>query len=180
MRILRIYDPGRHPPGWMDIVNPGQFVAFAKDLDSGVPCDADGRAFADSSEATCVLFDSLDEARAFCETALQSAPAARFDVFDAGGRAHAPLLTLVHPSRAQVLDTHPRVLRTRRLIAWALIAAGIPLITYAYWEHTERETILPAFIGINLLLAAGRLFWFNLGVRETERARQERLKRLDR
>jgi hypothetical protein len=35
-------------------------------------------------------------------------------------------------------------------------------------------------IGIDLIVAGGRLFWLNLGIRDIERARQERLKRLER
>jgi hypothetical protein len=86
----------------------------------------------------------------------------------------------VHPSRAPGLDTHPRALHQRRVIAWALIAGGIPLIIYAYWAHTRREIILPAFIGINMVIAGAWLLWFNLGIRETERAREARLTRIDR
>ena len=160
----------------MDIVRPGQFVLFAKDLDSGVPCDIDGRAFADPDLGTCVICDSIAEAWAVGEAAVGKAPAVRIDIFDAQGRAQPPLLTLVHPSRAQEAETHPRVLRRRRIIAWALIAAGLPLIVFAYLEHRDRDIILPAFIGINMILAAGRLLWFNLAVRETERTRQNRLR----
>ena len=127
-----------------------------------------------------MLFDSLAEARAFCEAAVRSAGGARFDVFDAQGRANPPLLTVVHPSREQILDTHPRALHKRRAIGWALIAGGIPLIIYAYWKFTDIDAIFPAFIGINMVIAGARLLWFNLGVRETERARQERLKRIER
>jgi hypothetical protein len=86
---------------------------------------------------------------------------------------------VLHPSRAQEADTHPRVLGRRRVIAWALIAAGIPLILFAIVERQHRDIILPAFLGINMLIAAGRLLWFNLGVRETERAREERLRHHD-
>lgn len=159
----------------MGIIEPGQFVAFSRDADSGVPCAADGRRFADGADATCAIADSLAEAEAFCAAAVEASPSVRFDVFDAEGRSKPALLTVVHPSRAQALDTNPRALRRRRAIAWALIATGVPLIGYAYWMHTEREIILPAFIGINMLLAGGRLLWFNLGVRETERERQARL-----
>ena len=160
----------------MDIVRPGQFVVFAKDLDSGVPCDADGRPFTDPDLGSCVICDSVAEARAFGEAAVGRAPAVRVDIFDAQGRANPPLLTLVHPSRAQEAETHPRVLRRRRILAWALIAAGVPLIVFAYLEHRERDIILPAFLGINMIIAAGRLLWFNLAVRETERARESRLR----
>lgn len=163
MQELRIHDPARRPASWAGIIRPGQFVAF------GTP-----------SDGTCVLFDSLAEARAFCEAAVQSAPAARYDVFDAEGRAHPPLLTVVHPSRAHVLDAHPRAIRNRRVLGWALIAAGLPLTIFASWRPPDIESIFPGVIGINLIIAGGRFLWFNLGVRETERARHERLERVDR
>ena len=163
----------------MQIVRPGQFVFFARDLDSGAPCDADGRAFADPSQVTCVITDTLAEAQAFAEAAVTKSPSMRIDIFDHEGRAHPPLMTVLHPSRAQAADTHPRVLRKRRAIAWGLIAAGVPLIVFAIVERNDRDIILPAFLGINLLIAAGRLLWFNLGVRETERVRQDRLREHD-
>jgi hypothetical protein len=179
VQALRIHDPVRRPASWTEIIGREQFVAFAKNVDTGAPCDAGGQAFADPSQATCVLFESLAEARAFCEAAAQSVPIARFDVFDAEGRAKPPLLTFVHPSRAQVLDADPRALHKRRTIAWGLIAGGIPLIIYAGWRNADIEAIFPGVIGINLLIAGARLLWLNLGIRETERARQERLKRID-
>ena len=180
VQVLRVHDPARRPASWTSIIEPQQFVAFAKDLDSGTPCDAAGRPFADPSQTTCLLFESLGEARAFCEAAALEAPHARFDVFDAQGRANPPLLTVVHPSRAHALDTDPRAVRKRRVIAWCLIAAGIPPIIYACVRNTDIGVIFPGVIGINLLIAGGRLLWLNLGLRETERARQQRLERIDR
>ena len=157
-------------------MRPGQFVLFARDLDSGVPCEISGRPFADPALATCVLCESLAEARSAGQAAVDAVPSMRIDVFDHEGRAQSPLLTVLHASRAGEAETHPRVLRRRRLIAWALLAAGIPLIVFAWVEHTERDIILPAFLGINMVIAAGRLLWFNLAVRETERVREDRLR----
>lgn len=179
MHTIRLHDPSRTPASWMQIVRPGQFVLFAKNLDTGATCDMDGGAFADSTLATCAICDSLPEARRCAEAAVAKAPALRVDIFDHEGRAHPPLLTVLHPSRQRAADTHPRVLRKRQIIAWTMIALGIPLIVFAIVERHDREIILPAFVGINLLIAAGRLLWFNLGVRETERARQERLRQHD-
>lgn len=160
--MLRIHDPARKPASWAEIIRPGQFVAFAT-----------------PSDDRCVLFDALAEAREFCEAAVQAAPATRYDVFDAGGRAHPPLLTIVHPSRAHVLDAHPRAVARRRRLGWALIAVGLPLTIFAAWRPPDIESIFPGVIGLNLILAGGRFLWFNLGVRETERARHERLDRVD-
>jgi len=162
VQVVRIHDPARRPASWAEIIRPGQFVAFAT-----------------PSDGNCVLFDSLAEARAFCEAAVQSAPAAQYDVFDSEGRSQAALLTIVHPSRAHALDTHPRAVRKRRVLGWALIAAGIPPIIYACWIPTDIEVIFPGVIGINLIIAGGRFLWFNLGARETERAREERLARME-
>ena len=154
----------------------GQFVVFARDLASGAPADFAGRPYAEASLAECAVAASVEEARAFAEAAVAQAPTLRLDIFDHEGRGHPPLLTVLHPSRADAADTHPRVLRKRQIIAWALIAVGIPLIVFAIVERRDRDIILPAFLGINMLIAAGRLLWFNLGVRETERIRQERLR----
>lgn len=172
---LRLHDPGRRPANWTEIVRPSQFAAFTKDLDTGASCDAEGRPFADPSAATCLVFDGIDEARAFCEAASLNAPALCFDIFDAEGRARPPLLTVLHPSRAAVSESHPAVLKRRRIIAWTLIACAALVLVTGYRLRDGGHQIFAAVVGINMLLAAGRLLYFNLGVRETERMRQARL-----
>ena len=175
VQILRVHDPSRRPASAIELLRPGQCVIFAKDVASGLPADFDGRPYGDPARAECGIATSVDEARVFAESTVARVPALRLDIFDYQGRAQPPLLTVLHPSRAQTADTHPRVLRKRQIIAWTLIVLGIPLIGFAIIERHDREIILPAFIGINMLIAAGRLLWFNLGVRETERVRQQRL-----
>jgi hypothetical protein len=175
VQIVRLHDPGRRPADWTEIIRPGQFAVFAKDDASGVPCDADGNPFVPPAAATCAIADSIDEARAFCEAAVQRHPAIRFDVFEADGRARPPILTVLHPDRAAALETSPREMRKRQAIAWALIVVGIPLMVFASVEFGERDIILPAFLGINMVIIGGRLLWMNLALRETERARERRL-----
>lgn len=172
---MRLHDPGRRPPDWTELTRPGQFAAFAKHAVTGVPCDADGKPFPSASAATCAIFDSFAEARAFCEASVRRHAAVQFDLFDAEGRVHPPLVTIVHPDRAAALETSPRQMRTRQVIAWSLIAAGVPLMVFAYVEFRERDIILPAFLGINMAIIGGRLLWMNLALRETERARKRRL-----
>ena len=162
VQVLRIHDPERQPASWSEIIRPGQFVAFAA-----------------PSDGTCVLFDSLHEGRAYCQAAVLTSPELRYDLFEADGRARPPLESYVHPSRAAMLDAHPGAAHRRRVIAWSLIAAAVPLLVFTARRISEIEAIFPGVIGVNLLLAAGRLLWLNLGVRETERARRARLDKVD-
>jgi hypothetical protein len=177
VRIVRLHDPGRRPVSWTDIIEAGEFAAFAKIEASGVPCDVEGVRFADTAHATCALFASLAEARDYCEAAVARHPEIRFDIFDAAGRTRPPLLVVLDPSRAAALETSPRQMRRRRAIAWLLIAAAVPLLLYAWLAPPERDILLPIFFGINAILVGGRLLWMNLALRETERARMDRLTR---
>lgn len=177
---MRLDDPERRPRSYTDLLRSGQIVAFAKSVETGLPCDASGRQFDDPSAGICLVFDSVAEARTYCETAVRSCPAVRFDVFDSEGRVHPPLLTVLHPSREGALDSNPRGMRHRRVIAWLLIAGSVPTMAYAYFMVSGVDAILGGFIGINLLFVGGRLLWYNLAIRETEREREERLARLER
>ena len=160
---------------WTDLIRPGQFAVFAKIDATGRSCDTEGQPFPNQDAATCVIVESIADARAFCEDVVRRHPALRLDVFDVEGRTQPPLLTVLHPERAAALETSPRQMRQRQVMAWGLIAAGIPLVIFAYVEHRERDIILPAFLGINMIIIGGRLLWMNLALRETERARERRL-----
>jgi hypothetical protein len=173
--VLRLHDPRRRPVNWTGIIRPGQFAAIAKDLATSLPCDAEGRPFDDPAAATCVVFDRFDEARAFCEAAVATHESVQFEVFDAQGRSKSPLVTVMHPSRTLRQDAHPRVVHKRRIIAWALIAGGVPLLFLSYRLYEAGHAIFPGFIGLNLIFAGGRLLWYNMALSETERARQNRI-----
>jgi hypothetical protein len=84
-------------------------------------------------------------------------------------------LTVMHSSRAQTQDAHPRVLRRRRMIAWFLIVAGGAIALAGYLLNEVGHGIFPGFMGLSAILAGGRLLWYNLALREAERARQRRL-----
>lgn len=175
MHVVRLHDPSRRPVSWTDIIRDGQVAAFAKDEATGVPCDAQGAPLACPADASCAIFDSFDEARAFCDDAVSRNPSLHFDVFDAGGRTRPPLLTVLHPSRSGRLETSPRQMRNRQAAAGGLIAVGLALLVYAYVEYDDHDIILPTFFGINMVLIALRLLWMNLALRETERARVTRV-----
>jgi hypothetical protein len=177
MQTLRLYDPMRRGANWTDSLRPGQVVAFAKRIDTGVACKPDGESFATDDSVTCVVFDAIDEARGWCEARVQSAPLVRFDIFDHEGRAQSPLLTVVHPSQRESLDGSESDLRRRTRIALALVAGGVPLMIFAYSISGDRDPILPGFVGLNMVLIALRLLWMNMASREAERSRRDRLAR---
>lgn len=176
MQALRVYDPERRPSNWTDIIRAGQFVAFAKQFDSGAPCDAAGATFASPEDVTCLIFDSLPAAETFCRACVEDAPGVRFDLFDSGGRAHPPLLTIVHPSRTAALEGNPR---TTRLNTWGAIALIIaaPILFWIDWARYDGLLILPTILGINFLLIAARLFQLNGAYASAEKSRRERLRR---
>ena len=84
-------------------------------------------------------------------------------------------MTVVDPSRRGTVEHDASVQRRRRIIAWALIVGAIPTLVFAYILRDGGQQIFAGFVGLNLLLAAGRLLWFNLALRETERVRQDRI-----
>lgn len=175
MEIVRLHDPSRRPSNWTDIIRPGQFAIFARDGVSGAARDLDGAAFSSADAATCAIAESLDEARAAAKAAVARHPSLRLDVFDAEGRANPPLLTVLHPERAGSLEEGPAQMRRRRLLGCALIAFGVPLVAYASLQDRDHDVILPALVGINMILFGGRFLWLNLALRETRRAREARV-----
>ena len=173
MHSLRLHDPDRTPPSWSDIVRPHQIVVFARRWSSGLPCDGSGVVFADPDAASCLVFDALDEAVAFCEAQVQREPDLAFEVFDSAGRARPPLLRIVHPSVAARSEGSPAAARRRTLFAVVLIAAALPLF-WIDWR-ARGGLILPTFIGINLILVALRLLFLNFVHRESAVRQGERL-----
>jgi hypothetical protein len=170
---LRLYDPDRRPQNWTDIVRPGQVAVFSKNADTGATCDDEGKPFASDAEITCLIVDTLDEARRFCETRVEQVPGVRFEIFDAAGRTNPPLLMILSASRAHLHPDNPRGMRVRKWLAIAMLAASLPL----FWIDYENGglLILPTFLALNLILIAGRLLYMNVSTREAERRRDERL-----
>lgn len=174
MIALRLFDPSRTPTSWTEIIRRGEYVAFAKTIDTGAPCDADGQPFRDASEATCLLFESLQQAESFCRHQVEIGPDVRFEIFDSTGRASPPLLIVVHPAKRARLEGNPRGMRARTWGATILLA----IAAVSFWydlEHGAVARFFPTLIGINLVVVAARLFQLNRSYRDAERARKERL-----
>jgi hypothetical protein len=176
---LRLYDRSRMPNSWTEIIRPGQFVAFAKMFETGAPCNADGRPFVAVEETSCLLFDGLSEAEAFCRAQVNRAPDVRFEIFDSTGRAQPPLFVIVHPSKTAQLEGNPR---GRRLRAWAAVLLFV-VAAVSFWynfRHGPSFQIFPTLLGINLVVVALRLLQLNASYAHAERVRKTRLARYER
>ena len=178
MIALRLYDPTRRPSNYTDLIQAHQFVAFASDADTGAAVEDDGRAFPSPEETTCLVFESLADARVFCMGRAATRESVRFEIFDARGRIDEPLELIVSPARAGRLEGSSRMIRLRKGIAIALLVAGPPLIYYDYRVH-DGGMVLPTFLGISMILSALRLLFMNRCVCDAERRRQDRLKQYE-
>lgn len=173
MRVVRLYDPAREPQSWMQIIRPTEFAAFATRVDSGVACDAAGAATS-ADDATCMIFETLPAAEAFCRAQVDRHPNVRFEILDSAGRRRLPILTVVHTSHGETLDGTPKKMRWNRNMAAAMLVAG-PTLIWFDWHFYDGLIILPTVVGINLVLIGARLLIMNRGHVAAERARQARV-----
>ena len=173
MQIVRLYDYMREPQGWMQIIRPTEFAAFATLADSGAVCDADGVPTS-AEDSSCIIFDTLPDAEAFCRERVAHIPSLHFEILDAAGRSRPPLFTIVHPSRAAALDGSPAKMRRNTYTAIALAAVGPPLIWFDWAVH-EGVLIMPTILGINAMFIAVRLLIMNRIHISKERSRRERV-----
>jgi hypothetical protein len=178
MIALRLYDAQRRPPNWIDMIQPHQFVAFASDQESGSPVDAEGRAFASTDDVSCLVFESLAEARAFCEERAARHETVRYEIFDARGRVDEPLLLIVSPSRAGRLEGSHRMIQLRKRIAIGLFVGAPPLIYYDY-HLSDGSLVLPTFLALSMILSGLRLLFMNSALRDAQRRQQERLRQYE-
>jgi len=174
MQIVRVYDAERRPPNWTEIIRPGQFVAFAKHLDTDTPCDPSGMPFASADAVTCFIFDSLADARRFGRESVDRVPSMRVDVFESTGRSSPPLLTIVHPARVATLDGNARTARRNAIGALVLVLAA-PILFWIDWAKYDGLLILPTILGINMIIIAARLMQLNGAHATAARERRERL-----
>ena len=159
----------------MQIIRPTEFAAFATLADSGIVCDADGEP-TNGEDDSCIIFETLPEAEAFCRERVAQIPRLRFEIMDAAGRHRPPLFTIVHPSRAAALEGSPGKIRRNRYAAVALLAVGPPLIWFD-WAFYDGVMVVPTIVGINAVLIAVRLLIMNFSFASDERARRERVAR---
>jgi hypothetical protein len=164
VQVLKLYDPSRKPAEWTGVVHPGQFAVFHSDVATDVERTSEGKYLQPGDDSTCLVFDSLAEAEAYCEAKVDQIPNLRCDIYDHIGKSRPPMLTYVN-------KTHLKTSARRANLGWALVAASLPLF-WVEW-HWHGTLIVPLVIGINLVFAGLRLVYWGAGGREERRSTRE-------
>jgi hypothetical protein len=168
---IRLYDYHRTPKCWSDIILPTQCAVFLRNDQWGTPVDRNGKPRG-GDNATCVLFESIEDAERFCRQTVAEHPLVSCEVLDASGRANPALLIVTREHVGGDDDVRGWFAHHRRLVIAILIAASLPLF-WLDWLH-HGEWIL-SVIGINLVVAALRLLMWVVGAKNNEKERLARL-----
>jgi hypothetical protein len=168
---IRLYDYHRTPKCWSEIILPTQCAVFLRHEQWRTPVDRDGKPRA-GDNATCILFDSIEDAERFCRQMVAKHPLVSCEVLDAGGRVNPPLLIVTHEHVGGDEDVRGWFAHHRRLIIAILIASSLPLF-WLDWIH-RGEWIL-SVIGINMIVAALRLLMWDVAAKSNEKERLVRL-----
>ena len=161
MQRALIYDPHRVPKHWMELLHPGQFAVFLQDVRSSVLLDSEGKPFADKGSAgCCYLFDSLAEARQFCQELVERRDHVRCDIYDERGMAVEPLYTFVDTLHKHFVGSKSTA---RWLMVGGVLAIVLSLPLFWYDWIAEGARIWPSVVGINLAFAGIRLLIWGRG-----------------
>jgi hypothetical protein len=136
MPRVALYDRNCKPPSWMDLIRPGQYAAFFRDIDTGAEVTEAGVPLCSGESRSCVIFDSFPEVSDYCQPKVSQVSALRCDVFDSQGRVNAPVASFVNRAHSHKLDS-PEKFRRMILIGFVPIAVSLPLFL-VYLESRRR------------------------------------------
>jgi hypothetical protein len=168
---IPLFDPKRRPSEWTRVILPHQCAVFLSNTALRLSVGRDLKPQARES-ATCVLFDSIDDAEAFCRLLVSARPEIGCEILDHEGPVNPPLMHIARAHKGGDDDARGWLSRRRPWIIGCLIFAAIPLFCY---DSTHDSTLVLTIIGINLIVAALRLLLWDLAAKSNERERMARL-----
>jgi hypothetical protein len=165
VQVLKLYDPSRKPTEWTGLVRAGQFAVFHSDVATDVERTLDGNYLQPGQDSVCIVFDSLADAEAYCETKVADIPNLRCDIYDHTGKSKPPFLTYVN-------KIHLKSASNRAKWGWTLVVASLPF----FWmeHHWGNTLVIPMVVGVNLVFAGLRLVYWGKGGSEKRRAVREK------
>ena len=164
VQVLKLYDPARKPTEWTGLVHAGQFAVFHSDVATDVERAPDGHYLRADENSICLVFDSLDEAEAYCEAKVEEISNLRCDIYDHTGKSKPPMLTYVY-------KIHLNAPAKRAKWGWVLVAASVPCF-WIEW-HWGNTLVIPMVVGLNLAFGGLRLIYWGKGGSEKRRAERE-------
>ena len=169
MQEVLLYDRGRKPANWMELIRPGQYAAFLSDVETGAIRTGAGLPLAAGVAPSCLIFDSLTEASEYCRQRVVDMPNLKCEVFDSHGRVNPPVATFVNPAHQHKLDSPEKYARMMR---WGVVAiiASLPFFWIAW---ARREAWLAIFFGIQVVVLGLRLLHWGYSMREELRYRKQ-------
>jgi hypothetical protein len=173
MREIKVYDDPRDPREWNALLAPSQCAVFFRRWGSEAPLSPEGVPFARFRDSTFLLFDSLKDARQFCEAKVQKHPEMCCEVFDRFGKARPPLMVIAHPRNATRDEFSISSVRTRAAAAAMLLVTAAVLI---WWDQRAGGwRVAPTYIGMTMILVALRLLYWNRGRTEYTAEQKQRV-----
>jgi hypothetical protein len=159
MKEVAIYDPKRTPPNWTELLAPRQYAVFQHETKTELHVSPNG-----SLAETCLIFDTLDEARSYCAARVEQALDITCEIFDRAGRAKAPLESYVHRS---VEIKQRSIFRSR--FFWAHIMTALAIVGLLIDWQSDFVRMWPTILGLKFLTLA--ILFYAWGLAERLRGR---------
>jgi len=159
-RQVKVYDDARRPRDWNLHLKPWQCAVFFRRADGTTALSADGVPFERPRDATFLLFDSFESARAFGEASVERHPGMCCEIFDDAGKAKPALMVISKLPTAKGDVSSASASPLRKILAIALIVGALPLF---WWDwHTGGWQAVPSVIGVSMIFAALRFLHWNV------------------
>ena len=125
---IKLHDPARTPPHWLDSIQPGEYAVFILNARSRLATNDAGQPFR-TGEASTRICPDLPSAIVFAESVVDAHPELCCQIYDSTGKSGDPIETVYNPSEQGKYVGLP-VAKRELLIGCCLIAAAIPFIVY--------------------------------------------------
>ena len=149
MKEVRIYDPARTPCNWAELLAARQYAVFQYETKTGLHLGPDGNGLHKDASGTCLIFDSLEEAKNYCIFRIEQAPHITCEIFDKEGKAKPPVEIFVHRS---IEAAQRSVFRSR--FFWAHIMTILGIIGLLIDWRSDFVRMWPTILGLKFLTLA--------------------------
>jgi hypothetical protein len=154
-QLLLLRDPIRRPADWNDHIGPEQRAVFLSDVRSGHESTLDGQFLPRTAPSFCLVFESMDEAKAFCVELVARVEHMKCDIYDRRGAAVGPIRSFVNQRFRRRAPSSRGAYKL--VVAGCLLILICPLFIWWDWRHSGI-LVFPTLIGLNCFLGALRLF----------------------